>query len=58
MCLSNNKKSRTWSSIPCVTLIIGNIFWVSLEREIEGSAHVLLGEGSKKNLEMFLLRKR
>ena len=38
-----------------LTLTIGNIF-VSYEKS-KGSVHVLLGEGSGKNLEMFLLRK-
>ena len=42
-----------------VTLIIENVSRVSLSNaKLNGSAHVLLGEGRGKNLEKFLLRKK
>ena len=49
---------RTWSVILYVTLIIENIFRLSLSNaKSKASAHVLLGEARGKNLDMFLLRK-
>ena len=37
--------------------IIENIFWVSPNTTLKRKAQVSLGEGSGKNLELFLLRK-
>ena len=48
-----NKKQMTWSMlILYVMLMIENIFWVS-NAKLKGSTHVLLCEGSGKNLKMF-----
>ena len=42
-----------------VTLVIENIFWVSLSNtKSKGSGYVPLGEGSGKNLKMSLMRKK
>ena len=32
--------------------------WPLSNKKLKGSAHILLGEGSGKNLDMFMLRKR
>ena len=58
-CLSSDTKIEDLVRITFyVTLIIENIFWVSLSNaKLNGSTHVLLGEGRGKNMDWFLLKK-
>ena len=58
-CLSSDTKIEDLVGITFyVTLIIENIFWVSLSNaKSNGSTHVLLGEGRGKNMDWFLLKK-
>ena len=58
-CLSSSKKSRTLYNSLCHVDNRKHFSGFSLmQNQREASAHVSLGEGSGKNLEMFLLRKR
>ena len=56
MSIKQQKIEDLFRTIIYLTLITENIFLSNAKSR--GSAHVLLGEGSGKNLEMFLLRER
>ena len=57
-CLSNNEKSRTGPYNSLRHTDNRKNFSGLSNAKLKESAHALLGEGSWKNLEMFLLRKR